>query len=94
MFFLVLDSLRPSTSGGRHPAFVIRSFDNAKVRHFSFASKFCPSIWGDFQHEFDEFERTVISWPRSRNFRTSEITFRRMRAGWAIFTDSMMTDDK
>jgi hypothetical protein len=28
--------------------------DNAKVRHFSFASKFCPSIWGDFQHEFDE----------------------------------------
>jgi hypothetical protein len=28
--------------------------DNAKVLHFSFASKFCPSIWGVFQHEFDE----------------------------------------
>ena len=74
---MVLDSLRPSTSGGRHPAFVIRSFDNAKVRHFSFASKFCPSIWGDFQHEFDELERNVISRRRIRNFRVSKNTFRR-----------------
>jgi hypothetical protein len=30
------------------------SIDNAKVQHFLCASKFYPSIWGDFQHEFDE----------------------------------------
>jgi len=35
------------------------SIDNAKVQHFSCASKFQTSIWGDFKHEFDEFERTV-----------------------------------
>lgn len=28
---MVLESLRPTTSGGRHPACVIRSFDNARV---------------------------------------------------------------
>ena len=58
--------------------------DNAKVQHFSCDSKFYPSIWGSFQHEFDEFERTVISRPQIRNFRASKITFRRFRAGWGI----------
>ena len=53
-FYMVLDLISASYIGWPNPAFVIRSFDNAKVRHFSFASKFCPSIWGDFQHEFDE----------------------------------------
>ena len=30
------------------------SIDNAKVQHFLCASKFRASIWGSFQHEFDE----------------------------------------
>jgi len=51
------------------------SIDTAKIRKKSCASKFCPSIWGDFQHEFDEFERNAISSPRIRNFRAFEITF-------------------
>ena len=57
--------------------FVSLMIDNAKVQHFLCASKFCPPIWGDFQHEFNEFERTVISRPRIRNFRPPCITFRR-----------------
>ena len=68
--------------------------DNAKVQHFACASKFRASIWGSFQHEFDEFERNVIHAPQIRNFRASKITFRRFRAGWGIIGDSVVTDDK
>ena len=80
-------NLRLTTSGSRLPhfclSFKVRAcllIDNAKVQHFLCASKFRASIWGDFQHEFAQFSRAVISWPRSRNFRASEITFRRQRA--------------
>lgn len=77
---MVLESLRPTTSGGRPPACAIRSFDNAKVRNISCASKFRPSIWTDFQHKITQFQRTVTSRPRIRNTRGSCITFRRWRA--------------
>ena len=30
------------------------SIDTAKVRRISYSSKFSPSIWGNFQREFDE----------------------------------------
>lgn len=73
---MVLDLIPANYVGWPNPAFVIRSFDTAKVQHYSCGSKFRPSIWDDFQHEFDEFERAVISWPRSRIFRALEITFR------------------
>lgn len=85
---MVLESLRPTASGDRHPAlclsFGLRTsflIDNAKVQHFSCASKFWALIWGDFKHEFDELERNVISRRRIRIFRASKITFRRWRAG-------------
>jgi len=78
------------------------SIDNAKVQHFSCASKFRASIWGDFQHEFDEFERTVaraclacyrrdarISSPRIRNFLPSKITFPRFRATISVWPQIM-----
>ena len=81
---MVLDLISTSYIGWPNPALCLSSscahlflIDNAKVQHFSCGSKFRPSIWGDFQHEFGEFERTVISWPRIRNFRAFEITFRR-----------------
>ena len=114
---MVLESLRPATSGGRiplvslmidndkggarrtqsrarssyaepQPSLVLAArlaawlaknflFASTKVQHFSCASKFRASIWGDFQHEFAEFERTVIHDARIRNFLPSKITFRR-----------------
>ena len=74
---MVLDLISASYIGWPNPAFVSLMIDNAKVRRLSYTSKFCPSIWGDFQHEFGEFERSVISSPRIRNFRAFEITFRR-----------------
>jgi len=63
---MVLDSLRPTTSGGRHPAFFVTRptltarlpyllIDTAKLQQFSYTSKFSPSIWGDFQHELMRF---------------------------------------
>ena len=85
---MVLDLISASYIGWPNPAlclsFKVRAcllIDNAKVQYFSCDSKFYPSIWGDFQPKFDEFERTVISRPRIRNFRASKITFRRFRAG-------------
>ena len=74
---MVLDSLRPTTSGGRHPAFLcLRSFDDAKVQLFSCGSKFRGPIWPDFQHKMPQFLRAVISRPVCRNFRADDITFR------------------
>ena len=49
---MVLDTLRPTTSGDRPPAFCL--LDNAKVQHFSCVSKFRPSNWADFDEEFIE----------------------------------------
>ena len=42
------------------------------------------NIEGDFQHKIAQFQRTVISSPRIRNFVPFEITFRRLRARWAL----------
>ena len=60
-FYMVLDLISTSYIGWPNPAlclsFKVRAcllIDNAKVQHFSCDSKFYPSIWGDFQHEFDE----------------------------------------
>ena len=54
-FYIVLDSLAASYIGWPTSRFVeVITFNTAKVRNNSCASKFYPSIWGDFQHEFDE----------------------------------------
>jgi hypothetical protein len=80
-FYMVLDLTCDDLHRPAAYRFASLMIDNAKVQHFLCASKFYPSIWGDFQHEFDEFERTVTSSPRIRNFRPPKITFRRFRAG-------------
>ena len=52
---MVLDLISTSYIGWPTSRFVeVITFNTAKVLHFSNASKFCPSIWGDFQHEYDE----------------------------------------
>ena len=58
---MVLDLISTSCIGWPNPAlclsFKVRAcllIDNAKVQHFACDSKFYPSIWGSFQHEFDE----------------------------------------
>ena len=54
-FYIVLDSLAASYIGWPTSRFVeVITFNTAKVRNNSCASKFQTSIWGDFQHEFDE----------------------------------------
>ena len=91
---MVLDLIAASYIGWPTSRIAIRSFDNAKVQYFSLLSKFCPSIWGDFQHKFAQILRTVISKALIRNFVAFKITFRRQRARWADICELKMTDDK
>jgi hypothetical protein len=75
--FLLIDCVflcRDSAIQANLTALAAPSIDTAKIQRIIYTSKFCPSIWGDFQHEFDEFERNAISSPRIRNFRAFEIT--------------------
>ena len=62
MFFVVLDSFATNCIGWPTSRFSCLSsscahlflIDNAKVQHFLPYSKFCPSIWADFDEEFIE----------------------------------------
>jgi len=54
-FYIVLDSLAASYIGWPTSRFVeVITFNTAKVRNNSCASKFWPSNWGDFQHKIAE----------------------------------------